>query len=104
MSNRASGIRGPELETIVSLEELVSAGRFVGRLPKYRQAPGGNPYFDQPKKVDPNVYLSGGQDFGQVAIDAMFNPTGPHIISRNLTPDYTGRVEGGNTFEQFLQK
>jgi hypothetical protein len=33
----------------------------------------------------------------------MFNPIGPHIISRNLTPDYTGRPEGGNTFEQFLQ-
>ena len=40
---------------------------------------------------------------GQVAIDANFNPIGPHFISRNLTPDYTGRPEGGNTFEQFLQ-
>lgn len=28
---------------------------------------------------------------------------GPHIISRNLTPDHTGRPEGGNTFEQFLE-
>jgi len=74
-----------------------------GAPPNLNYAAGGNPYFNQPKRVDPNVYLSGGQDFGQVAIDAMFNPIGPHIISRNLTPDYTGRPEGGNTFEQFLQ-
>lgn len=74
-----------------------------GTPPNLNYAPGGNPYFNQPTKVDPTVYLSGGQDFGQVAIDAMFNPIGPHIISRNLTPDYTGRPEGGNTFEQFLQ-
>ncbi len=74
-----------------------------GSPPNFNYAPGGNPYFSQPTKVDPTVYLSGGQDFGQVAIDANFNPIGPHIISRNLTPDYTGRPEGGNTFEQFLQ-
>jgi hypothetical protein len=74
-----------------------------GTPPNFNYAIGGNPYFNQPKKVDPNVYLSGGQDFGQVAIDANFNLTGPHIISRNLTPDWTGRPEGGNTFEQFLQ-
>jgi len=71
--------------------------------PNLNYAQGGNPYFGQKAKVDPTVYMSGGQDFGQVAIDANFNPTGPHIISRNLTPDYTGRAEGGNTFEQFLQ-
>jgi hypothetical protein len=74
-----------------------------GSPPNFNYAAGGNPYFNQPTKVDPTVYLSGGQDFGQVAIDANFNPVGPHIISRNLTPDYTGRPEGGNTFEQFLQ-
>ena len=74
-----------------------------GTPPNLNYAPGGNPYFGQKAKVDPTVYLSGGQDFGQVTIDANFNPIGPHIISRNLTPDYTGRAEGGNTFEQFLQ-
>jgi hypothetical protein len=74
-----------------------------GSPPNFNYAPGGNPYFSQPTKVDPTVYLSGGQDFGQVAIDANFNPIGPHIISRNLTPDYAGRPEGGNTFEQFLR-
>ena len=70
----------------------------------YPYAVGFNPYFgQQPTKVDPTVYLSGGQDFGQVAVDANFNPIGPHIISRNLTPNYTGLPEGGNTFDQFLQ-
>jgi len=37
-----------------------------------------------------------------------FNPKtgalqGPVIVARNLTPDYPGRAEGGNTFEQFLE-
>lgn len=74
-----------------------------GGPPNFNYAPGGNPYFSQPTQVDPTVYMAGGQDFGQVAIDANFNPIGPHIISRNLTPNYTGRPEGGNTFTQFLQ-
>ena len=75
-----------------------------GSPPNLNYAQGFNPYFNQhPTKVDPTVYMAGGQDFGQVTIDANFNPIGPHIISRNLTPDYTGRAEGGNTFEQFLQ-
>ena len=70
----------------------------------YPYAVGFNPYFGQQlTKVDPTVYLSGGQDFGQVAIDANFNPIGPHIISRNLTPNYAGLLKGGNTLEQFLQ-
>jgi hypothetical protein len=72
-----------------------------GGPPNFNYAPGFNPYFSQPAKVDPRVYLSGGQDFGQVAIDANFNPIGPHIIARNLTPNKTGRAEGGNTFDQF---
>jgi hypothetical protein len=72
--------------------------------PNFNYAAGHNPYFSQPTKVDPAVYMAGGQDFGQVAVDPMtFQAIGPHIISRNLTPDYTGRAEGGNTFEQFLQ-
>ena len=75
-----------------------------GGPPNFNYLAGHNPYFNQsPAKTDPSVYLSGGQDFGQVAVDKNFNPIGPHIISRNLTPDYTGRPEGGNTFEQFLQ-
>jgi hypothetical protein len=62
-------------------------------------APGGNPYFGQPTKVNPATYLSGGQDFGPFP-----GPGSPiHIISRNLTPDKTGLPEGGHTFEEFRQ-
>jgi hypothetical protein len=45
------------------------------------------------------TYLGGGRDFG-----AFPNATGnfPHIISRNLTPDYTGLGVGDDTFDQFL--
>ena len=60
-------------------------------------ARGGNPYFDQPKVVNQATYLGGGRDFGPLI------PGTPHIVSRNLTPDKTGRPEGGNTFEQFRQ-
>jgi hypothetical protein len=60
--------------------------------------PGGNPYFGQPEKINPATYLGGGRDFGPFP--------GPnssvHIISRNLTPDKTGRAEGGETFAGFL--
>ena len=59
-------------------------------------APGGNPYFNQPTTINPATYLGGGRDFG---------PLGPlpHIFSRNLTPDKTGRPEGGHTFSEFVQ-
>ena len=59
---------------------------------------GGVPYFGQrPTVINPAVYLGGGQDFGTL------DPLGQtaHIVSRNLTPDKTGRPEGGRTFEQF---
>jgi hypothetical protein len=61
-------------------------------------AAGGNPYFlGQKKKIDPNLYLSGGQNFGPVGA-----PPSPNIIPRNLTPDKeTGLPEGGNSFERF---
>ena len=61
---------------------------------------GGSPYFSQPIKTNPATYLGGGRDFG-----AFPDPNGPfpHIVSRNLTPDSTGRPEGGNTLQQFLQ-
>jgi hypothetical protein len=62
-------------------------------------AKGGNPYFGQSPVVNTATYLGGGRDFG-----AFPNATGnfPHIISRNLTPDYTGLAAGGETFDQFL--
>ena len=58
---------------------------------------GGNPYFGQPKKINPATYLGGGRDFGA------FAPGTAHIISRNLTPDKSGLPEGGRTFAEFLE-
>jgi hypothetical protein len=59
---------------------------------------GGNPYFGQPEKINPATYLGGGRNFGKIS-----GPPSPDIISRNLTPDRTGRPEGGHTFSEFLQ-
>ena len=87
-----------------------------GGSPNFNYANGGNPYFGQPTKTDPTTYLEGGQDFGPAAFPvpgvyppaAYWNPVsgpyvGPDIISRNLTPDKTGRAEGGHTLAQFIQ-
>ena len=57
-----------------------------------------NPYFDEPPKLNPETYLGGGQNFGKVG-----PPPSPNIISRNLTPDKTGRPEGGRSFQEFLR-
>ena len=59
-------------------------------------APGGNPFFGQPKVINQATYLGGGRNFGPLA------PNTPDIVSRNLTPDKTGRPEGGRTFAEFL--
>lgn len=70
----------------------------------YPYVTGRNPYFHQPAKIDPTVYLAGGQSFGTVG-----TPTGPSgyggpaIITRNLTPDKNGLAEGGHTLAQFKQ-
>ncbi|HXJ42888.1 MAG TPA: hypothetical protein VNH18_26640 [Bryobacteraceae bacterium] len=62
--------------------------------------PGGNPYFGQkPTVINPATYLGGGNDFGPFPGPGPF----PHIISRNLTPDKTGRPEGGHSFAEFVQ-
>ena len=82
-----------------------------GGPPNFNYAAGGNPYFGQPTKVDPTVYLEGGTDFGPAVpyIPGVYPPSaygsyvGPDIISRNLTPDKTGRPEGGRTLAQFKQ-
>jgi hypothetical protein len=73
--------------------------------PNLNYAPGHNPYLNQPAKVDPTVYLDGGMDFGPVAgpTPAYGSYVGPDIIARNLTPDKTGRAEGGHTLAQFKQ-
>jgi hypothetical protein len=73
--------------------------------PATEYAPGGNPsllpganppFFNGHKKINSDTYLGGGSSFGS------FGP-GPNaeIISRNLTPDSTGRPEGGATLSDF---
>ena len=67
--------------------------------PPLTYANGGNPYFkgNQPKVVNQAVYLGGGQDFGFLV------PGTPNIVSRNLTPDKSGRAEGGRPWPEFRQ-
>ena len=59
---------------------------------------GGNPYFkgNQPIDINQATYLGGGRSFGSLIQGT------PEIVSRNLTPDRTGRPEGGRTFAEFL--
>jgi hypothetical protein len=66
--------------------------------PQTEFLPGHNPYFGQPEKINTATYSGGGRNFGKVS-----GPPSPDIISRNLTPDKTGRPEGGHTFAEFLQ-
>ena len=62
----------------------------------------GNPYLLPPPQgpfggttqVNPTTYLGGGRDFGPY-------PGLQHLYSRNLTPDKSGRPEGGHTFKEF---
>jgi hypothetical protein len=70
--------------------------------PSTQYIPTGNPYllpaiFNGKKQVNPATYLGGGNDFGPLV------PGSPDIVTRNLTPDKTGRPEGGHTFEEFRQ-
>jgi hypothetical protein len=66
----------------------------------------GNPYLLSPpdgpfggtQQVNPATYLGGGRDFGPFGVTGELT----HLYSRNLTPDKTGRPEGGHTFEEFL--
>lgn len=58
--------------------------------------PGGNPYFGQPKSINPETYLGGGRNFGTLAAGSA------SIISRNLTPDGSGMPLGGDTFAEFV--
>ena len=54
-------------------------------------APGHDPYAGEPKQVEQAGYLAGGTQL-----------FGPVFIPRNLTPDKTGRPEGGASFEEFV--
>jgi hypothetical protein len=62
-------------------------------------APGGNPYFkgNPPKVINQADYLVGGRNFGALI------PGTPEIVSRNLTPDKSGRPAGGRTFYEFVE-
>jgi hypothetical protein len=67
--------------------------------PQAQFVPGANPFFGQPKKVNPKTYLGGGRNFGKIS-----GPPSPDIISRNLTPSTkTGLPEGDHTFREFLE-
>ncbi len=61
-------------------------------------ARGGNPYFkgSPPMVINQSTYLGGGRNFGALI------PGTPEIVSRNLTPDRTGRPAGGLRFDDFL--
>lgn len=53
----------------------------------------------QQKKINTATFLGGGQDFGPFPA-----PNSPlHIFTRNLTPDVTGKAEGGHSFPDFVQ-
>ena len=53
-------------------------------------APGGDPFQGQPKHINQAGYLAGG--------NLLF---GPFFVPRNLTPDKTGKPEGGASYEEF---
>jgi hypothetical protein len=60
--------------------------------------PGANPYFiGQTATINPATYLGGGRDFAVTGPNGTF-----HVVSRNLTPDHTGRPIGGDTFDEFV--
>ena len=58
--------------------------------PSGQYAAGGDPAQGQPKIINQAAYLQGGTPL-----------FGPFFIPRNLTPDFTGRAEGGGSFEEF---
>ena len=66
--------------------------------PQTAYAPGGNPFFkgNPPQVFNQATYLGGGRNFGSLL------PGTPEIVSRNLTPDRTGRPAGGLTFAEFV--
>ena len=79
------------VNAVASCNDCHSAG------PAVEFAPGGNPYFkgNPPTVVNQSVYLGGGRNFGALV------PGTPEIVSRNLTPDRTGRPVGGRTLAEF---
>jgi hypothetical protein len=92
---------GKDLNTVGWGSYLVNAGGDCNGChsagPTTQYAKGGNPYMGQAAVVNQKTYLGGGRDFG-----AFPNASGPHIVSRNLTPDYTGMAAGGMSQDMFL--
>jgi len=117
---------------IVNAQADCNGCHTAGRPPNFNYANNANPYFLNQTlgtKTDPTTYLAGGTPFGPAvpstasvggfpngSIPPFYPPdgypidpttgfpyAGPVIISRNLTPDKTGRPEGGRTLEQFKE-
>jgi hypothetical protein len=109
---------------------LVGLGSFIviaqadcngchGSDPANEYLPTNNPYFLAPNNFPPvfnqATYLNGGQNFGPAGPGVVQDPSsplyggpglGPNIITRNLTPDYTGNPAGGidlSTFTTILR-
>lgn len=87
------GVGSYIVNAVASCNDCHSAG------PATEFAPGGNPYFkgSPPKVVNQTTYLGGGRNFGALV------PGTPEIVSRNLTPDRTGRPIGGLSFAEFRE-
>lgn len=74
-----------------------------------------NPYLlgsNQTAEFNQATYMNGGQNFGPVGpglVKDMTSPLyagpglGPNIITRNLTPDHTGKPEGGHNLDSFIK-
>jgi hypothetical protein len=89
---------------IVNAQADCNGCHTAGGPPNFNYAAGGNPYFGQKTVVDPTVYLSGGTNFGPVGTPTgPLGYAGPNMITRNLTPDNTGRPEGGHTLAEFKE-
>lgn len=73
------------------------ATEYLGPGNPYLLSPPNGPYSGM-QHVNPATYLGGGRDFGPFGVASELT----HLYSRNLTPDKTGRPEGGHTFEEFL--
>jgi hypothetical protein len=91
------------------------ANEFVPATNPYLLGTSKNPLFITAITAAPQfnqaTYLNGGQNFGPVGPGVVSDPTsplfagpgaGPAIITRNLTPDYTGNPAGGIDLPTFI--
>jgi hypothetical protein len=73
------------------------ATEYIGPGNPYLLSPPNGPYSGT-QQVNPATYLGGGRDFGPFGVKGELL----HLYSRNLTPDKSGRPEGGRSFREFL--